>query len=222
MARDHLTRKELREDAFQETMFHLVDYVYQRRRRFIAGGIALLAVVLLVAAGFWYRGYRQQAIAQAFAQVEQVRQDTSLEGETYREKLLEALHGFLDGYPDSPLAVDAWLAVAEQEFQANRPDKAMQAFRTAQQHEAASSLQQVLAVVGQAKLAEQQGNVAEAQGYYESLQDGYADLREYNLARLALQQGDREAARQHLQAVTGQVPTSALARPARALLDYAQ
>ena len=116
----------------------------------------------------------------------------------------------------------AWLEAGELEIQAKRTKEAARAFEMTQHHKAATSLQQVLAVVGLGKLAEQQGKPEEAQGFYESLQDEFTDIREYNLARVLLAQGDREAARQHLQTVIGQVPASPLARSARALQDYLQ
>ena len=102
MARDHLTRKEMREDVFQDTMFHMVDYVYQKRRQFIAGAVAVLVVAAGIGGYFWYRTAQAQAIAEAYYGVEQVRDDTSLEGDAHREKVLEALYQFTATYPDSP------------------------------------------------------------------------------------------------------------------------
>ena len=67
MAIDRIDRKELQHDAFRDAAFAFIDYIYQRRLRFILGGIALVVIVAGAVGGlatillvWWWRWRRER------------------------------------------------------------------------------------------------------------------------------------------------------------------
>jgi predicted negative regulator of RcsB-dependent stress response len=62
---DKLTRKELKQDKFALEVQHSVQYVSGHRGQMVKWGIPALAIVLIIAAGFYYRTYQHNARQEA-------------------------------------------------------------------------------------------------------------------------------------------------------------
>lgn len=220
MARHKIDRKSLREDSFQTAAFHLIDHVYQRRGRYIAGAVV---VVLLVAAGIGavvYQRHQAEVRSVAFFQAER-RLGTPPLSDAARAEAEAAFNGFIAAYPKDKLAAVARLHLARIAWESGDLDAAEAAFGEALRVKAAGTTLQAIARVGMAKVQEQRGQLEASALLYEELPGGgFGDLRQLSMGRLAMAQGDIEAARRHFQAVLDQRPPSVLGNWAGEALAY--
>lgn len=213
--------KSLREDTFQNYAFHLIDYVYRRRLRFISGAVV---VVVLVAAGIVtlaVNRYRNEQRAVLFHQVENLLtvQET-LSGEQ-RDKASGALQDFLAEYPSGYLSSVAWMHLARLAWDGGDENAAEVAFKAALGLQEGGTALATLARVGLAKIQERRGEVEASAEIYRGLpESGFADLRDLSLGRIAAAQQDSDRARSHFGAVAKRRPPSVLSLWANEELAY--
>jgi predicted negative regulator of RcsB-dependent stress response len=220
MARD-FDRKALKEDVFQDTLFRVVDWVYQRRRWFI-GGIS--AVLVLVAGGVGYYQWNSSRVQAQFARFYQAER-TAVEAEpddaARLAKARAAFEGFLAEHPRSRLAPVAWMHVARLAWEQQEYAAAREAYTAALNHAAASPVQRDLARIGLAKVAEAQGELEASAEQLRAVSDtAFKDLRALNLGRIALARQQPQEAREHFEQVARGATGSILAEWARQNLDY--
>ncbi len=217
----HIDRKALKEDAFRDSMFWTIDWVYQRRQWFIAG---VSGVLLVAAAGFGYYYYHRaqlRAQAEQFYQAERSASNPELSDTERQARARKAYDEFLATYPSSRLAPVAWMHLARQAWQTGDLDAARKAFLAVLAHSQTAPAQRDLAHIGLGKLEESQGNLAAAAEQYKAVSEAaFGDLKELSLGRIAAAQQQPEEARQHFEKAARAAPGSQLAEWARQNLDY--
>lgn len=221
MARDAISKDELKRDPFQEWMFHAIDYVHKRRRRFIAGGVALVAVVGTAGGLVLNQRMTARAMADAFNEVEGIFHDRELPKAERIGKSRVGLKAYLLDYRDSALAPYAWMHLAALAIEDQDPAEAEKAYRAVIDNSGASSSLVVIAQIALAKLREDSGQLAESSEIYRSIPpDRYGDLAALSLGRIALEEHNVEEARAQLEIVSQQYPDSSLAAQAQQALFY--
>ncbi|HEX9844505.1 MAG TPA: tetratricopeptide repeat protein [bacterium] len=217
----HIDRKTLKEDAFRDTMFWMIDWVYQRRLWFIAGVSAVLVVAV---AGFGYYTYRQSRVKAEtgrFYQAERSGSSPDLSEAERQSRARKAYEAFLAEYPSSHLAPVAWMHVARLAWKQGDVEAARKAFQAVLAHGDAPPSQRDLARVGLATLDESQGDLAASAEQYKAIPDHpYQELKALSLGRIASARHQNEEARQYFEKAARAAPGSVLAEWARQNLDY--
>lgn len=221
MARD-IDRKALKEDAFRDTAFWLIDWAYQRRAILIAAGTVVL---LAVAGGAGYYYYRESMLTQQSERFHEAERagmaPADLSADESQARVRKAFEGFVAQYPDSPLAPPAWMNVARLAWKASDRDAARAAFQHVRDHPEASPALRNLAQIGLAKLDEAEGRLDQAAAEYQGVSDGIFDeLKALSLGRVAALQDKNEEARQYFEKAARGTDGTALAEWARQQLDY--
>jgi predicted negative regulator of RcsB-dependent stress response len=221
MARDALTKDELRHDPLQEWFFHAIDYVHKRRNRFLAGGVALLVVIAGGAGFFLYSRMHVQRVAAAFNAAEARLLDTHIAQAEQIAKAREGFKAFLADYGSSALAPYASMHLAGLAASEGKLDEAEAAYQSVIDHGDAPPSLRVIARTALAKLYEDKGDLQRSAEIYRSLTgEAYGDLAEFSLARVAIAEHKADQARTHLEAVEKDHPDSALAKLARDVLFF--
>ncbi|MEK7408272.1 MAG: tetratricopeptide repeat protein [Acidobacteriota bacterium] len=163
---DRITRKELKTDKFALEVEHTVEYVSQHRKQFSRYGAIALAVVVLVAAGAYYRRHQRGARQAALNAALQI-QNAPI-GQTGNE--------FLPGYPS----------------QQEKDKAALKVFTDLASRHAGSD-EGVLADYYLGAMAADQGRLAEAAKLFEVVaregNENYAALAKLSLAEIYRAQG---------------------------------
>ncbi len=220
MARHSIDIKELKRDAFREKAFELIDYVYRHGTWAVGIAAALVIGVGLVFAYFAYLGYAASKQAEGFYAVERIMNDPKLGDEERDKKTKEALGVFLSDNPDSGLSPSAWMYLAQISWRLKDMEGAKRAFRKAREHDRSHPSTRQLALIGEAKLHEAEGDFEASEKIFKALPgENFADLKAFNLGRLALIGDRREDAKREFEKVLQQEPRSPLARWADDALD---
>lgn len=220
MAR-HLDRKTLKEDAFRDSMFWALDWVWQRRMWFISGAVT---IVLLVVGGFGYYYYHRSVLreqSRQFYEAERATANPELKPEERTNRARKTYEEFIARYPDSALAPVAWMHVARLAWQQNDAGAARKAYEAVLAHPAASEAQRDLAHIGLAKLDESQGKLEASAEQYQAVKgSAYEELKALSLGRIASARNQNEEAHQYFEKAARAGAGSPLADWARQNLDY--
>ena len=221
MARERFKRKSLKEDTVQDSLFWLIDWGFRRRAWLIAG---VTAVLIVAAAGFGYFQFsesRTKKEAGRYAEIDQDDGKTQLPPAEREERSRARYEAFIADYPNSALTPPAWMNLARIAWDKGNPIAARKAFQAVLDHARSTLPQKDLAVLGLARLAEKNGELTKAEGYFNSLSEpAYGDLKAYHLGRIAAARKDTKIARQHFEKVSRGQPGSTLAEWARQNLDF--
>lgn len=220
MAIDRIDRKELQHDAFRDAAFAFIDYMYQRRLRFILGGIALVVIVAGAVGGYSYLAYTERVDSEAMLQAERMLNDPAATPEARQRSAVPAFQAFVEQHPRSSLAPVAWLYIARLAYEQNQYDRAAQAFQHVLDAGRTAALLRTEALVGLAKVKEAQGKSAEAAPLYEQIGEGFNDLKELSLGRAALAADKIKEARQHFLQAVGAQGYAGVTTQAQEALDY--
>lgn len=220
MAKD-IDRKALKEDAFRNTAFWMIDWVYQRRAIFIT---AALVLVVGFGSAIGYYQYRQSALetqSLQFHEAERAGVGADLSETESQTRVRAAFQDFLAKHPDSPLAPAAWMHVARLAWKASDTNGARAAFHQVREHSESSVALRNLAIIGLATLDEAQGELDQAAEKYRSVKDGvYDQLKALSLGRVASLQNKPEEARRLFEEAARGTEDSQLSEWARQQLDY--
>jgi predicted negative regulator of RcsB-dependent stress response len=220
MAIDRIDRKELQHDAYRDAMFAFVDYVYQRRSRFVLASIALVVIVAGGLGGYSYLTYTERTESEALLQAVRALNDPSASAEARQKGAGAALQAFVEQHPRASLAPVAWLYLARMAYDQNQLDRAAAAFQRVLDHGKTPALLRTEALVGLAKVKEAQGKAAEAGPLYEQIGQGFQDLKELSLGRAALAAGKVKEAREHFLLAAGAQGYTGITIQAKEALDY--
>ena len=220
MSADHFDRKELTHDPLQDAFDLAVDYVYRRRRAFIFGGVGLLVAVAAVGGYFSYSRYSERSDSEVLLQADRSLHDPAVAAEVRTRQGTEAYRNFVETHPRSTLAPAAWLTLGRLAWEQKQWEPAGQAFQQVLDHRKTSPLLRTEALLALGKLKEQQGKLAEAKSLYEQVGDGFQDVKQLALGRVALAAGDAKQAREHfLQAAASPTPNG-VTQQAKEALDF--
>lgn len=212
MARDHIDIKELRRDAFREKVFLIAGWVYHRRYWAAAATASIVVAVGLIFAYFGYQNYQAEAQAESFYAVERILNDTAIEQKKKDARAKPALEKFLRESPEAGLSPFAWMYLAQIAWREGDLPGAKEAYQQAKTHSRSHIFTRQLAVIGEAKLREAEGDLAGSAEIFKALPDEpFGDLKAYNLGRLAALTNRTEEARQQFEKVVNQQPRSRLA-----------
>ena len=220
MVDDKFDRKELQHDPFRDVAFEFIHFVYEQRRWFIGGGIALFAIVALVAGGLAYQRHAEREESEALLQATRTMRNTSTTPEAKWTAGTKAFQAFVAEYPRSALAPVAWLYLARIAWEQKELDRSAQAFQHVLDHRKVTPLLRTEALVGLGKIKEAQGKPAEAKAHYEQIGEGFQDLKQLSLGRAALAAGDLQAAREHFLQAAGAQGYTGVTIQAREALDF--
>lgn len=212
MARASIDIKALKRDAFREKVLEVAGYAY--KHRYWAGGVVLLLVVV-TGLGFGFRAYQDYTArqeAEAYYGAERVLSDPGLDGAKRNAAGKKALGAFLEAHSGGSLAPFAWMHLAQIHWEEKNFPAAHTAYRQAREHDDATALTRQLAAIGEARLLEAEGKLAEAAALIRTLPDAaYADLKAFSLGRLAAAGKKPEEARKQFEKVVVEHPGSSLA-----------
>ncbi len=213
MARQSIDIKTLKRDAFRDRMFDLIDYLDRHKKWFIAGGVAVLAVVLAITAWFVNQQFERERVAEAFYQAEKTLSDPAAATDDAKRlgPAKEALTQFLAAHPKAELSPVAWMALARIAFEEKDLDTATRNFQEAQKHPQAKPFARHLASIGLARVHEMRGEFEASAAIYRALpQEQFADLKALSLGRLALAQQKPGLARKHFGPLAKRFPPNRL------------
>jgi predicted negative regulator of RcsB-dependent stress response len=220
MAIERIDRKELQHDAFRDAVFEFIDYMYQRRLKFVLGGIAVFVVVAGAIGGYAYVVHTERVDSEALLQAVRVLNDPATGQEARRKSAAPAFHAFVEQHPRSSLAPVAWLYIARLAYEQTQLEPAAQAFQHVLDNGKTPPLLRTQALVGLAKVKEAQGKPAEAAPLYEQIGAGFQDLKQLYLGRAALAAGKVKEAREHFLQAAGEQGYTGITTQAREALDY--
>ena len=221
MAREKFKRKSLKEDIVQDALFSLIDWGYNKRKWLIVG---VSTVLILAAAGFGTIKFSEsRAIdeAERYAEIGQDASKQQLSPAEREERGRARYEAFIADYPDSTLTPPAWMNLARIAWNKGNFIEAEKAFQAVIDHPKSTLPQKDLSVLGLARLAEKNGDLTQAERYFNSLSEPtYGDLKAYHLGRIAAARKDTKTARQYFEKVSRGQPGSTLAEWARQNLDF--
>ena len=221
MARETLTKEDLRDDPLKDWFFLAVDYVHKRRGRFIAGGSLALAVIVAGVAVFLGLRISAQRMAARFNDAERLALQTEGDGKETVAKAREAFRVFVKDYPDAALTAYAWMHLAAAASIDGKTEDAAAALRQVVESSSTPPSLRAIAANSLAKIYEDKGDWAKSAELYRGMQqDRFGDLAEFSLGRVSMAGKKPAEARQHLNAVQEQHPQSTLATLARDVLNF--
>ncbi|MGK5090464.1 tetratricopeptide repeat protein [Deltaproteobacteria bacterium TL4] len=192
-----ITRKELRQpDRVQETLYGFVNYVFQHKRPFVSGAVAMIVAILGIWGGFQYHQAQQVKKSVQYAEVQKQVEEASVSGKGKLDQGIKALQGFILENPDHYLSVVAWLRLGNLFAEQREWAKAEDAFQEVIAHGEAPSFTKNLARLSLATIYENQSKFVDARTMITSLDSGlWDDFRWNMLARIALANGNKEEAK---------------------------
>jgi len=221
MAREALTKADLRDDPLKDWFFRMVDYVHKRRGRFIAGGSLALAVIVAGVAVFLGMRISAQHMAARFNDAERLTLRSEGDAKEAAAKSREAFQTFVKDYPDATLTPYAWLHLAAAASIDGKPEETEAALRQVVDFRSTPPSLRAIATNALAKIYEDKGEWEKSAVLYRGMQqDRFGDLAEFSLGRVSMAGKKPEEARQHLKAVEEQHPQSTLATLARDVLNF--
>ena len=218
MSEQRMSRKELhRPDRVQQALYAISNYVFRKKKWFIAGGIALVILVIAVFSGIQF--YQSQQIKQAkllYAAQQILSEGDQKEIET---RAFNAFNEFFKKYPESGNGVVALMHIGKLHVQQKQWDQAEQAYKQVIEHPKAGISLINAAKVSLAVVYESQQQWDAANEIINSIEgEDWRDVRWKNLAQIALAQGDINTAKEFLERLVERTPQSALRQEAQTML----
>ncbi|MBI4084087.1 MAG: tetratricopeptide repeat protein [Candidatus Lambdaproteobacteria bacterium] len=221
MAREHIDRKTLKEDAFRDVMFDLADVAYRHRKTIAALVAGLVVIALTIGGYFLYVRYRAEKLAERFYAAESVLTDAKGDGTVDNVEARKAFQAIADDFPRARLGAVAQLFVARLAWELQDPTAAEAALKSALAHKGGDAGLRAMANLGLAHVMEQRGSLAEAETYYKALPDPtFQDLKAVGLGRLALARHNPAEARKLYEEVAKRYPPNGLTEWAKTVLSY--
>lgn len=216
-----ITRKAMKDDAFRDTIFWLIDWAYKQRIWLISGGVALLVAVAAGLGMYYYHEAGLRTETERFYEAERTAGRPDANDTQRAAQGRKAFEAFVKDYPSSDLASVAWMHIAALAWEQKDYGAVRKAYQAVLSDSDSSSAQRDLAHLGLAKLDEQQGHLKEAVKEYKAVSDGpYQELKAFNLGRVAAAEHEDAQARQYFQQAAQAAPGSPLAEWAQQNLTY--
>jgi predicted negative regulator of RcsB-dependent stress response len=221
MAREHIDRKTLREDAFRDAMFDLVDVAHRHRKTIAAALAGMVAIALTIGAYFLYVRYRAEQLAERFYAAESVLTDAKTDDPVHNVEARKAFQTIADDFPRARQGAVAQLLVARLAWDLQDPTAAEAALKSVLAHKGADAGIQAMANLGLAQVMEQRGSLAEAETYFKALPDQtLQDLKAVGLGRLELARHNPAEARKLYEQAAKRYPPNGLTEWAKTVLSY--
>ena len=228
--KDNIVKKELPEqkenseelektDALDDFLFQATNYVYKKRKTFIAFGVAIAVIVLSGYSISWYIGYQENIRVEKLYRIEAIVQDNSIGNDQKFKQALPMINDFLDKYAGSKQAEIALFYRSSLNYHQKQYDKAGSDLREVLTVLEKPSDFHVIASVYLSNILRDQGKVDEAVSVLNAAKsDIMIDFIMLELAETYISSDQKEAAKQTLNVIMMDYPKSPYANRAKQLL----
>lgn len=215
-----MSRKELHQpDRIQEWLYATSNFIYQMRRWFIAGGIAVLGILVAVFVGVQLHQAGQIEQANEFYEAQKIINPLLPSDEMQQQEAIKSFNAFLENYPKGIYGAVALMRLGEIYTAQQQWSLAEEHYEKAIAHTQAIESMKNVSKLSLAVVYENQQQWQEAQQVIESIEgEDWRDVRWKNLARIALLQGDKATAQKNLEQLIQDTPQSAFRQEAETLL----
>lgn len=213
---EQFNRKDLkRPDQIQQWLFDAVNYMYIRRKVFIASTIGILVLIFGLFGGFKYHEYLEEKQAEQFYSAIAILNDKNISDIEKQKKAVVEFQKFIDKNSSDMLAAFAWMYVAELNVKQNKWAEAENAFSKVTNHSKATENIKSNARMGMVRMDMNQKNWDSAVKNLEILGNKKGkDVNLYLKAQISLGKGEIEKARGFLQEMIKNNPDSQLKKDA--------
>ena len=218
MSEQRMSRKELhRPDRIQQALYAISNFIFIKKKWFIAGGIALIVAVIAVFLGIQYYQIQQIEQANLLYAAQRILTEDGLENAEPRA--LNAFNEFYEKYPDSGNGAVALMHIGKLYVEQNQWEQAEQAYRRATKHTKAAVSLVNAAKVSLAVIYEGQQKWDAANEVINSIEgEDWRDVRWKYLAQIALAQRDINTAKDYLERLVERTPDSLFRQEAQTIL----
>ena len=222
MAQPHISKEELRHDAFQDSMHEGLEFLQKHLRYVIIG---VVAVVVIVGAGIGYYAYLQRTAQQESAAFGAAEKILSAPGTATKEERIKqtatAVEGFLKEHPGSRLAPTAYIYLARFAFELKDYPTADANYQKALADSHLEPVQKAIVLLSLGKLRIAQGKPMEAQAFFDQVSDKrFEDAKAYAMGTANLAAGKADDARKQFQIAATAQPSSSITGWAKDALDF--
>jgi len=221
MAKNTVDRKSLKEDAVQDSIFRLIDWVYRHRTLFITSALALASLAALAVSLQYMKTQSRLEENLAFHEAEKLLDAEGKDNLTRLNDSEDAFKKFIDSHGESPLAPAAMMQLARIAWDTEDVAKSERYLMKVLEHPETEATTRSLALSSLGTLSEFRGELDKAAEHYKSIQnDGFPQLKSYHLGRLAAEKSEPNEARKYFDEVVKDQPNSVIGQWAKQLLEY--
>ena len=217
---EHVSRKELlKQDRFEKKLYAFADHAYRNKRMYISAAVSVVVIILGTWGGWKYVQSERvnQAILLHIARSKI--SNPALSNEERLNQRIVALQEFARSGSGSTLSVIALMESGEALARQSQIDQSISVFKDVLNHPDATALLRNSARLSLAALFEQQKQWDEAEMMLESIDiSSWNDVRLRALARIAVDKGEIEKARNLLEQLIESVPDSVFRQESKTLL----
>ena len=217
---EHMSRKELlQQNRFEKKLYAFADHAYRSKRIYISAAVSLVVVILGTWGGWKYVQSERIKKANLFHIARSKISNPSLSDEERLNQGITALQEFARSGPGSTLSVIALMESAEALARQSQIDQSILVFKDVINNSDATEFLRNSARLSLAALFEQQKQWDKAEMMLESIDiSSWNDVRLRALARIAVDKGDIEKARNLLEQLIESVPNSVFRQESETLL----
>jgi len=184
-------------DRFQQFMFLMADRIYRQRQRYIAGGLTVVAIGI----GVWYWQEQQRLQMETEANLFYASQQAVVKAALQKrpEQEVKALTHYLEQANTASMRIASQLQVAEAQSRLKNWGEAEKQLKEIILGNKVPDFSRNMARLNLSAVMEAQGKIDEARKYLLQLDNArWDDLRLRNLARISLNQNNKEEATGYL------------------------
>ncbi|MBF0286315.1 MAG: tetratricopeptide repeat protein [SAR324 cluster bacterium] len=218
MSEQRMSRKELHQpDQIQLWLYAASNFIYKKRKLFIAGIVLFTVAIISVFYGHHY--YQAQQIKQANLIYEAKKHILVNSGKESQNQAIQAFNQFLKDYSDTVNSAIALMHLGELHTIQKNWGQAEQAYKKVIEHPKAIPSMITAAKLSLIAVYENQQMFDTAKQAAESIDgENWEDIRLRTLAQIALTKGDLSTAKSHLEQLIKNTPNSEFTQEANTLL----
>ena len=217
---EHMNRKELlQQNRFEKKLFAFADHAYRNKRIYISAAVSVVVVILGTWGGWKYVQSERVNQANLFHIARSKISNPALSNEEKLNQGIAALQEFARSESGSTLSVIALMESGEALARQSQIDQSISVFKDVINNPDTTIFLRNSARLSLAALFEQQKQWDEAEMILESIDiSSWNDVRLRALARIAVDKGEIEKARNLLEQLIESVPDSVFSQESKTLL----
>ena len=217
---EHMNRKELlRQNRLEEKLYAFADHAYRNKRMYISAAVSVVVIILGTWGGWKYVQNERVNQANLFHIARSKISNPALSNEERLNQGIAALQEFARSGSGSTLSVIALMESGEALARQSQIDQSISLFKDVINHPETTVFLRNSARLSLAALFEQQKQWDEAEMMLESIDiSSWNDVRLRALARIAVDKGEIEKARNLLEQLIESVPDSVFRQESETLL----
>ena len=219
-ASDHMNRKELlQQNRLEKKLYAFVDHAYRNKHMYISAAVSVVVIILVTWGGWKYVQSERVNQANLFHIARSKISNPSLSNEERLNKGISALQEFARSGSGSTLSVIALMESGEALARQSQIDQSISVFKDVINHPVSTVFLRNSARLSLSALFEQKKQWDEAEMMLESIDiSSWNDVRLRALARIAVDKGEIEKARNLLEQLIESVPDSVFRQESETLL----